>query len=48
MKNLAKDLVFVAAKRTPFGAYGGGFKKQTATDLGVYAAQAAALSLIHI
>ncbi len=41
MKNLAKDLVFVAAKRTAFGAYGGGFKKQTATDLGVFAAKAA-------
>ena len=41
MNNLAQDLVFVAAKRTPFGAYGGGLKDQTATDLGVQAAKAA-------
>jgi len=41
MKNLPTDLVFVAAKRTAFGAYGGGFKSQSATDLGVHAAKAA-------
>lgn len=35
------DIVFVAAKRTPFGAFGGSFKDVTATELGVYAAQGA-------
>jgi acetyl-CoA acetyltransferase family protein len=33
--------VFLAAKRTPFGTYGGSLKDQTATDLGVHAAKAA-------
>ncbi len=36
----SKDsIVFVAAKRTPFGSFGGSFKDLTATDLGVHAAQ---------
>ena len=41
MNPLAKELVFVAAKRTVFGSYGGGLKDLTATDLGVIAAEAA-------
>jgi acetyl-CoA acyltransferase 2 len=35
------DVVFLAAKRTPFGTYGGALKDLTATDLGVHAAKAA-------
>jgi acetyl-CoA acyltransferase 2 len=35
------DLVFLAAKRTPFGTFGGSLKDLTATDLGVHAAKAA-------
>lgn len=34
-------IFLVAAKRTPFGAFGGGLKKLSATDLGVHATQAA-------
>lgn len=41
MKTLSKDIVFVAAKRTPFGAFGGGLKNLSATDLGVIASEAA-------
>jgi acetyl-CoA acyltransferase 2 len=41
MKSLSTDIVFVAAKRTPFGTYGGSLKDVSATDLGVVAAQAA-------
>ena len=41
MTQLAKDLVIVAAKRTPFGGYGGSLKSLSATDLGVCAAKAA-------
>lgn len=37
----SEDLVFVAAKRTPFGTFGGALKKMSATDLGVVAARAA-------
>ncbi len=37
----SKDLWFVAAKRTPFGTYGGALKDFTATDLAVHAAKAA-------
>ena len=37
----AQDIVFVAAKRTPFGAFNGQLKTLTATDLGVEAAKAA-------
>lgn len=36
-----EGIVFVAAKRTPFGAFGGTLKDQTATDLAVHAAKAA-------
>ena len=41
MNRLPKDLVIVAAKRTPFGVYGGGLKSLSATDLGVEASKAA-------
>ena len=41
MKRLPKDLVIVAAKRTPFGTYGGGLKSLSATELGVEASKAA-------
>jgi len=37
----ASDLVFLAAKRTPFGTFGGSLKDLSATDLGVHAAKAA-------
>jgi acetyl-CoA C-acetyltransferase/acetyl-CoA acyltransferase 2 len=36
-----KELVFLAAKRTPFGTFGGALKDLSATDLGVHAAKAA-------
>lgn len=36
-----QDIVLVAAKRTPFGAFGGSFKNLTATDLAVYSSKAA-------
>jgi acetyl-CoA acyltransferase 2 len=35
------DIVFLAAKRTAFGTYGGALKNHSATDLGVIAARAA-------
>ena len=35
------DVVFLAAKRTPFGTYGGSLRDLSATDLGVHAAGAA-------
>jgi acetyl-CoA C-acetyltransferase/acetyl-CoA acyltransferase 2 len=35
------DLVFLAAKRTPFGTFGGTLKDHSATDLGVHASKAA-------
>jgi acetyl-CoA acyltransferase 2 len=41
MKPLATEIVFLSAKRTAFGTYGGALKDQTATDLGVHAAKAA-------
>ena len=41
MKPIPADLVFLSAKRTPFGTYGGSLKDVSATDLGVYAAKAA-------
>jgi acetyl-CoA acyltransferase 2 len=37
----ATDVVFLAAKRTPFGTFGGTLKDLSATDLAVHAAQAA-------
>jgi acetyl-CoA C-acetyltransferase/acetyl-CoA acyltransferase 2 len=36
-----KDVVILAAKRTPFGTFGGTLKDLSATDLGVHAAKAA-------
>jgi len=36
-----QDVVFLAAKRTPFGTYGGSLKELSATDLAVHAARAA-------
>jgi acetyl-CoA acyltransferase 2 len=36
-----QDIVFLGAKRTPFGTFGGALKDLTATDLGVHAAKAA-------
>jgi acetyl-CoA acyltransferase 2 len=41
MKPIPTEIVFLAAKRTPFGTYGGSLKDQSATDLGVHAAKAA-------
>src|SRR5436853_3176497 len=41
MKPMPTDLVFLSARRTPFGTYGGSLKDQSATDLGVHAAKAA-------
>ena len=35
------DVVILAAKRTPFGTFGGALKDQSATDLGVHASKAA-------
>lgn len=35
------NIVFVAAKRTPFGSFGGSYKDLTATDLAVMASQSA-------
>lgn len=35
------DIVFLSARRTAFGAFGGALKSHTATDLGVIAARAA-------
>jgi acetyl-CoA acyltransferase 2 len=37
----SKDLVFIAAKRTPFGTFNGALKDLTATELAVQAAKAA-------
>ena len=37
----SEDVVFLAARRTPFGSYGGSLKDLSATDLGVHAARAA-------
>ncbi|MFN2549390.1 MAG: acetyl-CoA C-acetyltransferase [Myxococcales bacterium] len=41
MKPISTELVFLAAKRTPFGTYGGALKDVSATDLAVHAAKAA-------
>jgi len=41
MSDPARDILFVAAKRTPFGAFGGALRDRRATDLGTVAAQAA-------
>src|SRR5690606_21216790 len=36
-----KDIVFLSARRTPFGTFGGTLRGHSATDLGVHAARAA-------
>lgn len=41
MKALSQELVFLSARRTAFGTFGGALKDQSATDLGVHAAKAA-------
>jgi acetyl-CoA acyltransferase 2 len=41
MLDSSRDVLFVSAKRTAFGAFGGAFKDLRATDLGTHAAQAA-------
>jgi len=40
-----KDIVLVAGKRTPFGAFGGSLRDLTATDLAVSSAKATLASL---
>lgn len=40
-KTLAKDIVIVGGARTAFGAFGGGLKDLSATDLAVHASKAA-------
>ena len=40
-KPLSRHIYIVAAKRTPFGTFGGKLKKHSAIDLGVIAARAA-------
>jgi acetyl-CoA acyltransferase 2 len=44
MKPIPSELVFLSARRTPFGTYGGSLKDISATDLGVHAAKAAIAS----
>jgi len=41
MKPLPQEIVFLSAKRTAFGTFGGTLKDQSATDLGVVASKAA-------
>lgn len=41
MSSASQEIVFVAAKRTPFGAFNGALKSLTATDLAVEASRAA-------
>lgn len=41
MKPIAKEVLFLSARRTPFGTFGGTLKDLSATDLGVHAAKAA-------
>ncbi len=41
MAKLSKEIVIVAAKRTPFGTLQGALKGVTATELAVHAAKAA-------
>lgn len=41
MRAIDADIVFLSARRTAFGAFGGSLKKQSATDLGVIATEAA-------
>lgn len=41
MTRPARDIVFLSGKRTPFGTYNGKLAKFSATDLGVFASEAA-------
>ena len=41
MSSASTGIVFLSAKRTPFGTFNGSLKKHSATDLGVIAAQSA-------
>jgi len=41
MKPLSQEIVFLSARRTAFGTFGGALKDQSATDLGVVASKAA-------
>ena len=41
MRAIDADIVFLSARHTAFGAFGGSLKKQSATDLGVIATEAA-------
>jgi len=41
MKPIAQEIVFLSARRTPFGTFGGTLKDVSAIDLGVHAAKAA-------
>src|SRR5882762_5675948 len=41
MKPIPVEIVFLSAKRTPFGTYGGALKDVSATDLAVHASKAA-------
>jgi len=41
MFGVEREIVFLAARRTPFGTFGGSLKGHSATDLGVVAADAA-------
>jgi acetyl-CoA acyltransferase 2 len=41
MSDRSREILFVAAKRTPFGAFGGALRGLRATDLGTAAAEAA-------
>ena len=42
--SFADDIVFLSAKRTPFGTFGGALKNHSATDLGVIASRAALMA----
>lgn len=41
MRAISTDVVFLSARRTPFGTFGGALKKHSATDLAVIASEAA-------
>ncbi|MBI5548395.1 MAG: acetyl-CoA C-acetyltransferase [Deltaproteobacteria bacterium] len=41
MKPISDEILFLSARRTPFGTFGGSLKDQSATDLGVHSARAA-------
>ncbi len=41
MSAATRNIFIVGAKRTPFGAFGGKLKSQTATDLATHASKAA-------